>query len=1067
MSGFNVYFSNRTENLIDELALLISRRKSPFENLQIAVQSRGMERYLSLELANRTGIAANLSFPFPSHVWNNLLSILSERNDNRILHFPYNINELRRGIYTILSETVQKDSPWLKNYLRNKDENVVKLKKFQLSQKIAGLYDRYAVQRPDMLRKWLLEDFSSEDEDEIWQRNLYNELLGRNFISDPLQRIKDLNNAAGQKAMEDIIPRRLFFFGISNMPLLYREILEILSGICSIYIFNLSPDADFAKKENKKILPGLRDYLGADSSEYFEYLSNLQLNKNNNAEAASHGDSGEKNNLLYILQQSVSQGRNNKNHSYEEDDFSVTVHSCHSPFREVEVLRNFLIGRLNEDKNLKASDIIVMMKDVDRYAPFIHSIFGFGADGYNFEYSISDRHPSSDFDVWDLLNQFIEILPGKFTSREMISLSENVLIKKHFNFTDDDISLFRELIEGAGIRWGYDGEEKKEYGLSPVETNTWRMGFDRLLLGYLMPGNSRELYQNILPVEALNSGTFENFGKFIDFIETSRNYRKAFSASRTFSEWKSIIQDFFKDMAGIPPDRLDFIKNLDSGDISVNNKTEMFNIDIVSGEINNSFSEKRFAYDFLSGGITFCSLTPMRSVPKKLIAVLGLDESSFPSADTNPSFDLIQKHPVRTDITRKNDDKRLFLEIILSAGEYLFLSYTGKDISNNREIRPSSVITQVLSEIKNTLIEKNDFRKIVFNHHLFQFHPDYFLKTAKSVYSSYSKNEYNKARSLLSDPEDEYSFLPLDYCRNHEEVHELSVPKFIRYFVNPSEYYLKQMSIYPESEQTLLEEDEVFFPTSLENYNTMQEILKIYLSGGNTEESFANLHNILQGSGFIPHENAGKAYLNLKYSEMSEYLTFIKKMIKPSERLPVSLNIKLEKLNLILNANFQMHENELIFFRPASVKPKDLLSAWIYHLILSCPGEKEVRTSLIGLNKGKIEHMRFLPVSGSKNILRMLEKLYFEGLSRPLPFFLNTSHAYAAKYISADDGLKAISEAGNKWNGIPVRNIPGEKDNESINKCFDKASLPDIEGFTGMALEIFKPLIEHIEAVDL
>ena len=61
------------------------------------------------------------------------------------------------------------------------------------------------------------------------------------------------------------------------------------------------------------------------------------------------------------------------------DDTSVQVHSCHGPARQVEVLREVLLGLLADDPTLEPRDILVMCPDIEVYAPLITAAFGMGA----------------------------------------------------------------------------------------------------------------------------------------------------------------------------------------------------------------------------------------------------------------------------------------------------------------------------------------------------------------------------------------------------------------------------------------------------------------------------------------------------------------------------------------------------------------------------------------------------------------------------------------------------------------------------------------------------------------
>ena len=56
----------------------------------------------------------------------------------------------------------------------------------------------------------------------------------------------------------------------------------------------------------------------------------------------------------------------------------MQVHSCHGPARQIDVLREVLLGLLQDDSTLEPRDILVMCPDIDTYAPLIVAGFGLG-----------------------------------------------------------------------------------------------------------------------------------------------------------------------------------------------------------------------------------------------------------------------------------------------------------------------------------------------------------------------------------------------------------------------------------------------------------------------------------------------------------------------------------------------------------------------------------------------------------------------------------------------------------------------------------------------------------------
>lgn len=1041
---------------MEDLFTLLGKRKSPFDNEKILVQSRGMERFLSLAAARHFGVAANLSFPFPSHLIHSLLSPYAVSENEKTFHFPYNIQNLRSVIYSILSESSRNHFPLISRYLKSESKNFSQIKTFQLSRIIADLYDRYAVQRPNLIRSWMTEDYEVSSEDEKWQRELYRRLMDEERIENPFAVVERYKGALrdGTRAVH---PHRIFIFGVSAMPLLYREIFEAFSDISSLYFFNLSAHHSFRKSSEEYSFSGLKGFLCSGSWEYFRYLNTLNENKNVSSSVKFHSIPLKQKSLLNALQNAL-KGEAPEEYTMSGDDFSFSVHSCHTPLREVEALKNFLIYMFRMNDQIQSSDVIVMMKDVDLYAPFIHSVFGSDPEENVWEYSISDRHPSAEFSAWELFNQFAELSGGQFAAGEITSLSENQLIKKHFEFSDEDCRLFQEWIDAAKIRWGYNGKEKSKYSIPESDENTWRNGLDRILLGYLMPEDKKEIYKTLVPLSILNSQSFELFGNFLEFFETVHKYCDEFQKERTFGEWHDLISEFFRELGGLDDRDFQFLNCIRER----RELNETYLIDAIRYEINFEFSSRRYAYEFLSGGITFCSLTPMRSVPGKVIAVLGLDENTFPASESFPSFDLISSNPLKSDLSRKNDDRQLFLELLLSAEESLFLSYTGKNVCSNKEIRPSSVISQTLNEIIRFSSDgEKVIPKIFYSHFLYSYHPDYFSPDSRMLMKNYSRTDFSKSESLLTQHKKDFIFLNQKFEKISVDLPERIDISDLKYFYrNPCGYFLKKMHIQSGDHSSSVQDAEIFYPDYLENYHIETELFDYFL---NRRKDSRDFYACMKSSGILPHSGPGLAFLKLKETQLQHPLNEIYEKIHSAERISISEQIQCGTIKLQFHDSVLVYESSIMLYRSASIKALDMLSAWLQHLILHHSDIVSPVTNLFGIKKGKIEHVVFKPVANYHEILEELTENYRKGLKRPLPFFIKTSFSYAEEFLSSGESSTAIQKSLFAWEGSDFTGIAGERDDFYIHKCFQSKNLNEIIDFETTALSVLKPMIENSE----
>ena len=78
---------------------------------------------------------------------------------------------------------------------------------------------------------------------------------------------------------------------------------------------------------------------------------------------------------------------------------------------------------------------------------------------------------------------------------------------------------------------------------------------------------------------------------------------------------------------------------------------------------------------FLVGKVSFCTLLPMRSIPFRVVCLLGMNDGDYPRRQTGNSLDLMQYHRQKGDRSRHDDDRYLFLEALLAAQDYFYISY--------------------------------------------------------------------------------------------------------------------------------------------------------------------------------------------------------------------------------------------------------------------------------------------------------------------------------------------------------------------------------------------------------
>ena len=224
------------EVLAEKLAELIrTPLSSPLQPEIVIVQSKGMERWVSMELARQNGICANVSFPFPNVFIQNIVHIFFPNLPDRTLFDRDILTFCIMKLLPICIEQPGFDS--LRAYLKNNGRG---LKQFQLSEKIADVFDQYLVFRPEMIFSW------ESGKKNHWQARLWRKLVSETESTHRARLRADLMKALlSQADFGPILPERVSIFGISHLPEFHMKIFSALSRHISVNLFLMNPCREF------------------------------------------------------------------------------------------------------------------------------------------------------------------------------------------------------------------------------------------------------------------------------------------------------------------------------------------------------------------------------------------------------------------------------------------------------------------------------------------------------------------------------------------------------------------------------------------------------------------------------------------------------------------------------------------------------------------------------------------------------------------------------------------------------------------------------------------------------
>jgi len=1088
---FFVHASTRTEQLALLYGKFVAENPSlPFQRETTIVQSRGMEQYLKLQIAKQNGIVANFYFSFPAKI----LGAIFETIEAAKVPFPFDPRNLMWRIYVALPSLIERpEFRMVRHFLESQNHSRYDLKRYELAMEIASLFDRYAVQRPDMVRQWSGGECLYDDPDELWQSILWREIVAGPDLLDPIERYDRLsqfleNASHPSDFLPEWMPGRFSIFGGFTLPVLYRELFMKLAQRIDIHYYHLETmefDSDSSEENTNSGGNPLLQLSGRSGIEFSTFLRSVDGVIRKHHPVAPDRDQTKT--LLQQVQSDIFTNRTRETEkiTVQESDRSIQIVSCHTSLREVEVLYDHLLRFFETAPGATPADVLIMVKDIERYMPLIHAVFEKQTDRVTgkklIPYSIADVHSVQEKKYYDLFKKIFELSRGRFARSELLAFLEDPVIEETFQFAEPDLAVIRAAIQKAEIRWGYDGEFKQKLGVPGVVQNTWRRGMDRLLLGYLMTGEAP--FASLLPVEMLHGESFACFAKFESLVEMLHRHTSRFKAAHTTVSWSNLLLELLGEFVDSDRDS-SFAGVLRSiGEIDLNEAVEL---EIVERELETLFVEKKYGHSFLSGSVTFSKIFPMRSIPARFIGFLGLNESDFPAKDSGSSFDLFLRYGRPSDRSKRMDDRQLFLEAVLCARDSLYISYTGHDPSNHAKRESSVVVSELVDYIgRHAVTPSGEPVSCVINHHMHGFHPDYFLKN-DSLYS-YSKTMFRAAQTVVGKKNRIAPFFEKPVPLSPDDDAGISGEDFIRFFQNPSRAFLKRLKFRTDFIDDETNDIEPFLLNGLERYLLKEEIMELALSGSDRE----TMRTRLEMGDSLPHQKAGEIACEIEFKNIDPFLSLIRRLHDEKGVGDLSFQIELNGGTIVdCHLRAILDDNNLYLYRPATLRSRDYIRAWILHLLLNARTDWEPCTTHL-FGTGSLSHVILSPPAAERGnspetALTLLEaclELYREGQTRPLPFFPETSLAWCESALKVVNGgsereigslfgggkisADALKSAKSKWESS--YGTKGEYDRTAeFFLCFRRIALfdgasPMREDFERISRTFYGPMLESLE----
>lgn len=701
--GLHIHRSERTDTLLAGMAGLFAQTTNdPFTREAVAVPTPGIERFITQCLGQVLGtspgrvdgVCANVIFDSPSTLVARVIAEATGISPDADPWAP------RRLVWHVLSaiDTAITES-WaasLATYLRADRAD----RRFALASHVTELFTSYARQRPGLLLEWLAGADTVPD-DLAWQPPLLRRVRERIAMPGPAERLDAACAALHAAAAVVDLPDRVSIFGATRLPAGHLQILQAIGAHREVHLWlpdaspslwsALPPAPTQPRRDDTSAElvsnPLLRS-LGRDSRELA-----LRLRQQAGATDEYVPSALTRDTLLGSLQRQLRDDADPwvaRTRVIRHDDRSVQIHSCHGQVRQAEVVREVILGLFQDHPELQPRDILVMCPDLSTFAPLLSAAF---ADTTQVRVRIADRTPEQSNEVLATLAALLELLTGRAPLSEVLDFAARTPVRQRFSLDDDALERLEILTADAGIRWGLDTHQRREYSL-PVAQGTWRWGLDRLLLGVAMSEDGLSQLDGVLPVDDVNSADVTVVGRLAELVTRLERLRTAMSAPHSVPEWASILSEAIDQLTAVGwADEWQLTNAMGAiGSLigSAGGSTAILRLADVRWLLDGLLAGRPTRANFRSGDLTVCGLAPMRSVPHKVICLVGLDDGSFPRSLAGDGDNLLARDPLIGERDLRSEDRQVLLDAIVAAEDTLVITYTGADERTN-EPRPPCV----------------------------------------------------------------------------------------------------------------------------------------------------------------------------------------------------------------------------------------------------------------------------------------------------------------------------------------------------------------------------------------
>ena len=721
-----------------------------------------------------------------------------------------------------------------------------------------------------------------------------------------------------------------------------------------------------------------------------------------------------------------------------QTDQSLRFHIAHSAQREVEVLHDQLLAYFNADPSLKPRDIIVMVPDIDSYAPHIQAVFAqYARDDLRYiPFTLSEQGEQTTEPLLIALQELLRLPESRLTVTDIMSLLDVPAVRDRFAIDETHLPILQNWLAGAGVRWGLNAEHRENFDLpADLVQNTWDFGLQRMLLGYAM-GDS-DAYAGIQPYDEVGGLDAALIGPLTHFLDALQLLHQQLSVEQSCSDWRDIFINLLEQFFLVEDDS-DYLllQRMAEGcelwfELCVQAELEEpLTLAVAREAWLSNIEADHLSQRFLAGSVNFCTLMPMRAIPFRMVCLLGMNDGDYPRVQAPLDFDLMGSDYRPGDRSRREDDRYLLLEALLSARERLYVSWVGRSVRDNTERPPSVLIAQLRDHLSSGWRLADDqplLAALTTEHPLQPFSQHYFARQSDPTdLFTYASEWAVLHQTLEKQPTQALSeFIPSSHI----------TPEMLqRFLADPVKYFFSErLKVYLDQAELEVYEDEPFALDGLQRFILQRELLDAGQHGAvdaDFSEVLQQHSEKLQRSGALPlrafGEQLREELIEPLLGQLENYRSYCQ-IWSEQEEAPRIIDLQVGHVHLegwlggLRRAqpnNPQASEYARIELLPGKIHAgRDrrwhrLLRPWVQHVLLNATGA-ETQT-LIFAQESSIAFAS-IDLKRAQSMAHDWLAAWQHGLNAPLPVALKTAMSFLKD--QDDDKAKAVYEGSFSFSG--------------------------------------------------